>query len=225
MIWRFMSFDVKTAFLHAKLSTTIYCKQIPGCPEADPQTVLHLLVALYGLRQSSYEFYMLLLRLMVHLGLTHCEVDHAVFSGHWYSPPNASIPMPSDGSDLLLLIPVHVDDGLAVTNSIPLYTWFITELCKDIEVIDMGPVSLYLGIHITRDHLNRKLYLSQKAFVTDLLDTWNMTNCHPIFVPLRHKLHVLPDAPLNSLPDIRDTDIKVNYQCLVGSLIYLAVCT
>ena len=130
-----MSFDVKTAFLHAKLSTTIYCKQIPGFPEADPQTVLRLLVALYGLCQSSYEFYMLLLSLMVRLGLTRCEVDHAVFSGHWSSPPDASIPMPSDGSDLLLLIPVHVDDGLAVTNSIPLYTWFITELCKDIEVV------------------------------------------------------------------------------------------
>ena len=129
-----MSFDVKTTFLHAKLSTTIYCKQIPGFPEADPQTVLHLLVALYGLHQSSYEFYMLLLHLMVHLGLTCCEVDHAGFSGHWSSPSNASIPMPSDGSDLLLLIPVHVDDSLAVTNSIPLYTWFITELCKDIEV-------------------------------------------------------------------------------------------
>jgi len=65
-----MSFNVKTAFLHAKLSTTIYCKQIPGFPETDPHTVLHLLVALYGLHQSLYEFYMLLLCLMVRLGLT-----------------------------------------------------------------------------------------------------------------------------------------------------------
>jgi len=35
-----MSFDIKTAFLHAKLSTVIFCKQIPGYPEADPSTVL-----------------------------------------------------------------------------------------------------------------------------------------------------------------------------------------
>ena len=32
-----MSFDVKTAFLHAKLN---YAKQIPSFPEADPDTVL-----------------------------------------------------------------------------------------------------------------------------------------------------------------------------------------
>jgi len=76
-----MSFDVKTVFLHAKLSTVIFCKQIPGFPEADSHTVLCLLVALYSLRQSSYEFYMLLFKLMVRLGLTCCEVDHAIFQG------------------------------------------------------------------------------------------------------------------------------------------------
>jgi hypothetical protein len=46
-----MSFDVKTAFLHARLPYSIYVKQIPGYPEDDPKTVLHLLVALYGLKQ------------------------------------------------------------------------------------------------------------------------------------------------------------------------------
>jgi len=111
---------------------------------------------------------MLLLKLMVRLGLSRCEVDHAVFSGHWSSPPDPSIPMPADGTELILFVPAHVNDGLTVTNSIPLYNWFITELCKDIEVIDMGLVSLYLGIHITHDHPNQKLHLSQRAFVTDL---------------------------------------------------------
>lgn len=89
-----MSFDVKTVFLHAKLSTTIFCKQIPGFPESDSTTVLKLLVALYGLRQSSYEFYTLLRKLMIRLGMTCCEVDHAIFYGRWSSPPHPSIPMP-----------------------------------------------------------------------------------------------------------------------------------
>jgi len=146
-----MSFNVKTAFLHAKLSTIIFCKQIPGFPEADSSTVLHLLVALYGLRQSSYEFYMLLCHLMTRLGMTCCEVDHAVFYGQWSTPPIDTIPMPSNGNDLILMVPVHVDDGLAVTNSIPLYNWFITKLSKELEVVDLGPVSLFLAIRINRD--------------------------------------------------------------------------
>ena len=189
--------------------------------------VLRLLVALYGLRQSSYEFYMLLLKIMTCLGLICCEVDHAVFSGWWTSPSHPSIPMPSNGEPLMLLIPVHVDDGLVATNSIPLYHWFIAELCKEIEAVDLGLASLYLGIRIIRDCPRCKLWLSQKAFITDLLATWNLTpsNCHALSVPLCHKLHTLPVALPNSLPDIPDIDIKVNFQRLVGSLIYLAVCT
>ena len=211
--YELMSFDIKTAFLHAKLTLDIYCKQIPGFPEDNPHTVLRLLVALYGLRQSSYEFYMLLLKIMTRLGLIRCEVDHAVFSGRWTSPPHPSIPMPSNGEHLTLLIPVHVDDGLVATNSIPLYHWFITELCKEIEVVDLGPASLYLGIRIIRDRPRRKLWLSQKAFITDLLASWNLTplNCHTSSVPLRHKLHTLPEVPPNSLPDIPDADIKINF--------------
>ena len=35
-----MSFDVKTAFLHARLPYDIYVKQIPGYPEPDATTIL-----------------------------------------------------------------------------------------------------------------------------------------------------------------------------------------
>ena len=76
--YELMSFDIKIAFLHTKLTLDIYCKQIPGFPEADPHMVLHLLVTLYSLRQSSYEFYMLLLKIMMCLGLIHCKVNHVL---------------------------------------------------------------------------------------------------------------------------------------------------
>ena len=64
-----MSFDVKTAFLHARLPYDIFVKQIPGYPEADPLTVLRLLVALYGLKQSSHKWHKLLSSLLAELGL------------------------------------------------------------------------------------------------------------------------------------------------------------
>ena len=166
-----ISFDVKTAFLHAKLSTVIFCKLIPGFPKADPTLVLRLLVTLYGLCQSSYEFYMLLHSLMTCIGIVRCKVDHAVICSHWSTPLDPTIPVPPNGHDLLLMVPVHVDDGLAVTNSIPLYTWFIAELSKELEVVDLGPVSMFLAICIHHNHAHQKKILSQKSFITDLLDT------------------------------------------------------
>jgi len=54
--------------------------------------------------------------------------------------------MPANGSDLIMLIPVHVDDGLAATNSPNLWQWLIYELNKSFEISDLGLVALYLGI-------------------------------------------------------------------------------
>jgi hypothetical protein len=107
-----MASDVKTAFLHCRLRKELYCKQIPGYPLPDPKQVLCLLVALYGLRQSAYEFYMLLLNCFRSIGMHRCEVDHAVFIGSWPSPPHPSIPPLPASASLFAIIPVHVDDGL-----------------------------------------------------------------------------------------------------------------
>ncbi|RDB19170.1 hypothetical protein Hypma_014224 [Hypsizygus marmoreus] len=79
-----MCCDVKTAFLNALLSHEVYCKQVPGFPEADPSLVYLVLRALYVCLEE--------------IGLIRCEVDHAVFYGRFSSPPDASISMPTDGS-------------------------------------------------------------------------------------------------------------------------------
>ena len=88
-----MSFDVKTAFLHARLPYSIYVKQIPGYPEENPKTVLKLLVALYGLKQSAYKWYKLLSNTFRSLGLLCCEADHAVFIERWTTPPPSVYPL------------------------------------------------------------------------------------------------------------------------------------
>ena len=220
-----MASDVKTAFLHCRLRSDIYCRPIPGqTPLSAPNTVLRILVALYGLRQSAYEFYMLLVRSFSALGLQRCDVDHAVFYGTWTVPPDPSIPSLPGNTPLYAIIPVHVDDGLIVCNSIPLYSWIISQLQKTIEIIDMGPASLYLGIRITRDRTRRKLWLSQKSYCVELLRVWNMSNCTTTNTPMVVKPYLLPPSE-TSLPDIKDDDIKPLFQKLVGSLIYLAVST
>lgn len=164
------SWDCKMAFLHAKLGRDIFICQIPGFPLSDPKLVLKLNVALYGLKQAAYEFYQLLLSVMLNTGLVHCEVDHAFFIGHWTTSPNPSIPMPSDGSPLRLLVPVHVDDGLTAASNVHLYDWFICRLQCRLTIVDLGPAQLYLGCRIIRDQTHWLLWLSQENFVLDLLE-------------------------------------------------------
>jgi hypothetical protein len=218
--------DAKLAFLNAVITDhEIYCKQIPGFPLPNPSSVYRICRALYGLRQSAYEWYILLRSILEKLGFIRCEVDHGVFIGRWSMSPSPSVPMPSDGSDLIILIPIHVDDGLTATNSPDLWLWLISELNKSFEVSDLGPVALYLSIHITWDRAKCKIWLSQKTFVTNLLTSYNLLDAHPQSVPLRHPLHLLPPCPPNSLPDIQDDNITAHYQALVGSITYLAVFT
>src|SRR5271168_3802497 len=222
-----MSFDVKTAFLHAHLPYNIFVKQIPGFPEPDPDTVLRLLVALYGLRQSSYEWYKLLSSTLASLGLLRCEADHAVFVGRWTIPPHASITLPPSGQPLFLIIPIHVDDGLAISNSLPLYTWFVSEISKSIELISLGPVlnTRYLGQRIIRDRVNKTIRISQSDLILGLLEDWGLHDCKTLNIPLHHNPSALPPCSPNACGDIPDDKIKVSYQRLVGSLTYLAICT
>ena len=218
-------FDCKTAFLHAKIRHPIYARQIPGYPLPDPKKVLRVLVALYGLRQSAFEFYSLILSILLELGMIRCDVDHGVFIGEWKSPPDPSVDMPADGGPLVLYVPIHVDDGLAITNSRSLYAWFLMILSRRLIIVDLGHCSKFLSILILRDRPNRRLWLSSHLYVADLLDEWNLANCKPASTPFPSNIMDLPVAPPNSLPDISDADLLPKYQRIVGCLLYLAVAT
>jgi hypothetical protein len=218
-------FDCKTAFLHAKLRHPIYCRQIPGYPTLHPNKALRILVALYGLRQSAFEFYTLFSSLLLSLGMSRCDVDHGVFVGRWTSSPDPSVSMSTNGDPLVLYVPLHVDDGLAITNSPALYAWFLATLAKRLLIVDLGPCSKFLGIVILRDRPSRRLWLSSHLYVSELLEEWNLSSCRPASTPLPSNVADVTSAPANSLPNISDVDLMPKYQRIVGCLLYLAVST
>ncbi|KAJ3515515.1 hypothetical protein NMY22_g14435 [Coprinellus aureogranulatus] len=224
MNWSVFSFDIKTAFLHATLHELVFVGQIPGFPEL-AGAVYRLKRALYGLKQSAYEFYIFLKESLSKIGVFHCDVDRAVFVGIWNTPPDPSIPMPPDNKPLILMVPVHVDDGLAVSNSDELYAWFIKRLSELMQVKDLGHATLYLGIRIVRDRAGRRMWLSQRAYVEDLLAEWKLSACTGHRVPLPRSL----DDPINMSDNVyknyTDDQVRELYLRLVGAILYLALCT
>lgn len=209
-------FDCKTAFLHAHLCHDVYCQPVAGWSILVQGNVLKILAALYGLRQSAYEFYMLFYSLLSDLGMTRCDCNHGVFFGEWLvSPDPVSIPLPSDGSALILLIPIHVDDGLIVMNSLPLYQWFLHHLSERLHIVDLGPCSRFLSIVIVCDHVCHRLWLSSHVYIGELLADWNLTTCHHAST-LLFTTSLPPHAPPNAIPDVSNADLKPKYQRLVG---------
>ena len=217
-------FDCKTAFLHAKLRHNLYARSFPGFETSSSSKVLRILVALYGLRQSAYEFYILLMSLLLDLGMVRCDVDHGVFIGEWASPPDPSIEMPPSGP-LLLYVPLHVDNGLGITNSPSLYAWFLQVLSRRLHIVDLGTCSKFLSILIIHDRASRKIWLSSHIYLSELLEEWNLTSCKPASTPFPAGISPLSLVSTNSLPDLSDADIVPHYQRLVGCLLYLAIST
>ena len=124
-------------------------------------------------------------------------------------------------------MPIHVDDGLAICNSLLLYNWFVVEVSKTIDLVCLGPVlnTRYLGHWIIWDRPNRILRISQSDLIVDLLEDWGLTQCKPSSTPLSHNLSHLPPCSPNACLDISDNDITTAYQWIVRSITYLAICT
>lgn len=99
------------------------------------------------------------------------------------------------------------------------------EMNKRFLVIDSGATSLYLSIRIDQNRTQRKLWLSQKDYILDLLTTYYLLEVIFLSLPLVGKLDDLSEPLPNSLPKITDDDIKVHFQHLVGSVLYLSLCT
>lgn len=220
------SFDVRTAFLNAPLKETVFMRRIPGYQDhLDKSWANRLMKAIYGLKQAGHEWFLLFSSVLNELGLVCTEIDRAFFVGVWHSSPHSSVPMPPDGSPLYMLLPIHVDDGLVATNSSQLYAWFIDELNQRFKITNLGVATMFLGIRITRDRSQRKLWLDQQSYVLELLDAYNMSAAPPTRIPLSKRPCELPPSPENALPDVLDADLTKFFQRLVGSLLYLSVCT
>ena len=58
------------------------------------------------------------------------------------------------------------------------------ELKKEFKMHDLGPIACILGIEITRDRKNWKMYLSQKKHVKDVLECFHMADARPVSTPL-----------------------------------------
>ena len=157
--------------------------------------------------------------------IIRCEVNHGIFMGEWTSSPDSSIVMPADGSPIVLYVPLHVDDGLAVTNSPSLYAWFLLTLLKRLQLVDLGPCSKFLNILILWDQPNWKIWLSSHVYIMELLEEWNLTSCRKASTPFPSNFSNLPIAPPTSLPSISDADLVLQYQHLVSCLLYLAIAT
>ena len=209
--WHLETFDATRAFLWGDLTRVIYMRCPPGYTPSLPGAVWRLLKSLYGLKQASRVWYKLLRKVLEDLGFVRSNFDHALFMFNrlW------------SGTQVHCLLAMHVDDGLAGCNHPPFLTHIKTEIRKAFGIKDLGPVKSFLGVQFERNLSTRELWLHQSLYIDTLLADHGLTDCNPVATPLdpHHPLGLESDASV-AAPNLLES-----FQRLVGSLLFLQMCT
>uniref|UniRef100_A0A2N9F8N5 Integrase catalytic domain-containing protein n=1 Tax=Fagus sylvatica TaxID=28930 RepID=A0A2N9F8N5_FAGSY len=115
------------------------------------------------------------------------------------------------GSTVAFLL-LYVDDIVLTGNNAMFLSQLIINLSKVFELIDLGPLSFFLGLQIHRSSTG--LTLTQTKYATDLLHKHHMQHCSPCKTPC------VPHVRLSATEGTPLTDVHA-YRSLVGALHYL----
>jgi hypothetical protein len=197
--------DVDQAFLHGDLEEEIYMEPPPGLGTVDTSKVWRLRRPLYGLKQSPRQWHSKLKGVLLELGFQPVHGDPSLFL------------YKGEGS---LWILVYVDDLLLLSNSTAQLDRFKAAILKHFPMKDLGEVSTYLGIQVTRDLGKQEIYLSQEKFVHEIVRKFGQEGAKEAATPLQvnHGLTLAQEGDL-SVPE------QDRYPELLGSMMYLMVCT
>ena len=208
--WHIHSMDVKSAFLNGELDEEIYMEQPQGYITAGSESlVCRLKKAIYGLKQASRAWNLQLHGVLTGLGFKRTIADAGIY-----------VKSQREGDDPLFVI-VYVDDITILGASLEAVKLLKTDLSKRYEMSDLGEITSYLGICITRDRSLRRLEIDQSGYLTDVLERFGMMNAtsHNTPLPAGADEHLVKFEGQASASEIK------NFQSLIGSLLYLQIGT
>ena len=143
---------------------------------------------------------------MSSLGLTHTFADHSIYV---YEARDSVVPPPLYVDDLLI---GYCDDHQMEQIR--------SALEQHYKMVDAGPASWVLGMHVTNDTTARCITLDHSQYILKVLKKFSMSECKPTATPLPKKT-VLQAATNQEAHDAR------SYPCLqvIGSVMYVMLGT
>jgi hypothetical protein len=197
--WEVHHMDVKSTFLNGDLKEVVYVQQRPGfINDNNPDKVLRLHKALYGLRQAPRAWNAKLDNTLLSLGFKRCASKHGMYT--------------RGKTKQRLIVGVYVDDLIITGGNMQVLGSFKKEMCKTFKMSDLGVLSYYLGIEVlqSRDAIT----ICQGAYAKKILDTAGLEESNPSRTPMELRLQ---------LSKTRDTPAvdSTNYHNIIGSLCYL----
>ena len=189
--------DITAAFIHGRLTETIFVHQPRGFHRGQGNEVLKLKHTLYGLKQLPWDFFEYFTARLIKQGLTASKLDPCLFM-----------------SDSLTVI-IYVDDILIYGRTNNEISNFIEHMkSEDVALHREGTAKGYLGVDIQRE--DNTVTLRQDGLTKRIINALGLDS----------KLSTSVDTPAEKAALGRDMDGPVasgsiNYASMVRMLLYL----
>ncbi|CAI7770137.1 unnamed protein product [Closterium sp. NIES-54] len=201
------SLDFSTPFLQGSLHEEIWLRRPPGFTGSFlAGTLWSLKRPVYGLRQAPREWHDTLRTTLDALGFAPSTCDPSLFLR-----TNTTLPP--------FYVLVYVDDLVFATADTEALAHVKSELQKRHTCTDLGELTSYLGLRITRDRAQRTITLTQSHMVHQVLQRFGFTYSSPQSTPLP------TGHSLSAPPSDESVELSGPYPELVGFLMYLMTCT
>ncbi|CAI7856452.1 unnamed protein product [Closterium sp. NIES-54] len=201
------SLDFSTTFLQGSLHEDIWLHCPPGFTRSFPAgTQWSLRRPVYGLRHAPSEWRDTLRTTLATLGFAPSIADPSLF-------------LRTDTTLPTFYILVYLDDLIFATADTEALAHVMSELQKRHTCTDLGELTSYLGLRITRDRAQRTITLTQSHMVQQVLQRFRFTYSSPQSTPLP------TGHSLSAPPSDESVEPSGPYPELVGCLMYLMTCT
>lgn len=199
--------DVMTAFLNGELEEDVYMEQPEGFIVAGQEhKVCKLNKALYGLKQASRQWNKKLNSMFIENGYNRSEYEPCMYF--------------KIAGESVIIIAVWVDDCIIFSNDDYEKKRLKEIMANYFKIKDLGEAKFCLGVRINQNRSRGEIYIDQKKYIEEILGKFGMTNCNPVRTPIDKNVKLKKSTEGNE-EGIKD----LPYQCLIGSLMFLAVTT
>ena len=195
--------DVVTAFLNGTLEEEIYMEQPSHYVEKGKEKlVCKLNKSLYGLKQSPRCWNAVFTEYMEQAGFVQSSADSCVFV--------------QTEEDDLTIVAVYVDNLIILTKT--------PEKMKEVKQslegrFKMGKLHYCLGISIDHNEDGKCIRMHQKQYIQAMLEKFGLTQANAALTPADVNVILKKDDETSKPVD------SIQYQSLVGSLLYCAIGT
>jgi len=198
--WTIYQLDVKSAFLHGKLSEDVFVEQPKGYKKKGSEgKVYQLHKALYGLKQAPRAWFSRIASYFKDEGFETCPNEHTLF-----------IKRGAEGK--VIIVSIYVDDLIYTGNDEDMMNGFKNSMISVFDMTDLGKMQFFLGIEVIQRTDGN--FICQKKYAIDVLKRFAMAESNPVSSP------IVPGVKLNK----DDQGVQVDesyYRQIVGSLMYL----